>query len=539
MSQITGGSISSGPRTIPISVTVANRLSALLLAAALVAGLGLRVLRLDHAPPALHQDEACNGYDAYSILTTGRDHRGNFLPLVIQAFNDYRMPLFDYSLVPIVGAFGLKPSAVRLGAAIWGSVDIVAITILAALTLGLPGAAVAALFAALSPWQLPFSRFGQEAITASATVDLAMVCFFLWLRWRENRWLLLSGLVLGLSLYSYTITKAFTPLTIGLLGVLYWPELRQAARKAAGAIGIVLLFAAPQALMLWRHSDEIQARFRQVSVFHRGGPFLGRLEAFASGWISHFTPSYLFLHGDQTPTVMLHPPGFGHLLPEQAPLIALALVALLGRRRRRLGILLLGWLIFAALPPALTLGAPDFERDLLAFAPWTLLSAMGFVALLDSLSSMALLAETTTVLILAGTILHGARFARSYFGDYPHLAAPFFQYGVEEIVRAAAKSGDSHQPVIITPTINQPYIYVLFFERYPPALFQKLPVSQVKGLFGPVISFDRYLFLAPQLVYPKLKHGVFVFAGGEIPPAAPVLSVRYPNGRIVYNLVVK
>src|SRR5208282_6508390 len=115
-----------------------------LTAAALLAGIGLRVTWLDQVPPGFNQDEACNGYDAYSILRTGRDQHGNFLPLVVQAFNDYRMPLFDYSLVPLIAAFGLTPAVVRLGAAVWGSVDLAAMTAMAGLTLGWPGAAVAA-----------------------------------------------------------------------------------------------------------------------------------------------------------------------------------------------------------------------------------------------------------------------------------------------------------------------------------------------------------------------------------------------------------
>ena len=84
-------------------VDLVKKLSAVLIAVALLAGTGLRVTRLDKVPPALAQDEACDGYDAYSILKTGRDHHGNFMPIVMQGFNDYRMPLFQYSLVPLVG----------------------------------------------------------------------------------------------------------------------------------------------------------------------------------------------------------------------------------------------------------------------------------------------------------------------------------------------------------------------------------------------------------------------------------------------------
>ena len=97
-----------------------NRISIAIVAIAIVAGAALRTARLGTVPLGLHPDEACEGYDAYSILETGRDHRGHFMPLAMESFHDYRMPLFQYSLVPLVAAFGLKVWVIRLGAALWG-----------------------------------------------------------------------------------------------------------------------------------------------------------------------------------------------------------------------------------------------------------------------------------------------------------------------------------------------------------------------------------------------------------------------------------
>ena len=139
-----------------------KRLSLILLSTALIAGVWLRVTHLDQVPPGLYCDEACNGYDAYSILKTGRDHHGNFLPILVQGFNDYRRPLFDYSLVPLVATFGLKISVVRLGAALWGIVDIIAAVTLAWYLLGLPGAAVTAMLLAIRP-VIAADRYGIEA----------------------------------------------------------------------------------------------------------------------------------------------------------------------------------------------------------------------------------------------------------------------------------------------------------------------------------------------------------------------------------------
>ena len=73
-----------------------------------------------------------------------------------------------------------------------------------------------------------------------------------------------------------------------------------------------------------------------------------------ANFASNFTPSFLFLNGDRGDHwTMLHPPGFGELLPEQALLIVTGADRALQSRRRRIAILILGWLIFAAVPATL------------------------------------------------------------------------------------------------------------------------------------------------------------------------------------------
>ena len=47
------------------------RLSQAVVIVALAAGILIRTVALDAAPPGLHHDEACNGYDAYSLCGMG------------------------------------------------------------------------------------------------------------------------------------------------------------------------------------------------------------------------------------------------------------------------------------------------------------------------------------------------------------------------------------------------------------------------------------------------------------------------------------
>ena len=589
-----------------------KHLAPVLIITALLIGAGLRVVRLERVPLGLYCDEACNGYDAYSILRTGRDHHGNFLPLVIQGFNDERMALFDYSLVPLIGAFGLRPGVVRLGAALWGITDLIAIVVLAGLMLGPPGAVVAAVLVAISPWHLPLSRFGIESTVASATVSLAMACFFLWLKRREDRWLLLSGVFFGLTLYSNPIAKGFTVLILGLLILLYWKELKAVRGKALIAPAIVVALAAPQAVLLWRHFAELQAHFRELSLFNyistcpgcspsgqaesARASFVVRATDFGAAWLSYFSPDFLFLSGDKGGhSELLFPPGFGMLLPEQGFLVGFALVGLFCGQRRKLTVLFIGWLVLAALPAALLVpqGAwspesaghlptpvvlarrlgpnvpltpwllfahPEARHDVLAIAPWTLLSALGFVTLLAWTSRRAFLRLVAVGLIATAGICHGALFIRSYFYDYPILAAPYFYYGLDRVIESVEKFRGPDDPVIIDRRIAQGYMQVLFNEHYPPALLQRGSLQYDKDAYplllnphSEPIAFDHYFFEDPWSAIPAFKEGIFVFAGArrfvgnafgpneamEKSAVLPIASVRYADGKIAYTVVYK
>ncbi len=324
---------------------------------------------------------------------------------------------------------------------------------------------------------------------------------------------------------------------------MYWRELARVPRQAVAAAAILSLLAAPQVFELWAHGPEMTARFRQISALSGANPLLSNLNVLIANWLSHFTTGYLFVPvvpvDRLAGTVCFMPAGFVQLFPEQAILITFAAFAMLHPRWRRLGIVLSGWLAFAAIPPALTIGAPDNERNLMAFAPWMLASALGFVAALDALAYRPRLAALVAAAFFAGAVLHSGKFVKAYFLEYPAQSARFFQYGVDQAVLAASAMSDAHEPIVVTSEIEQPYIYVLFFERYPPRAFQQARKVQMKGLFGPVLAFDRWIFLPPRAIYPRVKRGVFVFSANEDAPVPPVMTVRYPDRAIAYKLVVK
>jgi len=62
----------------------------------IVAGFLIRFININNYPPLLW-DEASLGYNAYSILKTGRDEYGKFLPLIFKSFGT---GLSEYCVLP-------------------------------------------------------------------------------------------------------------------------------------------------------------------------------------------------------------------------------------------------------------------------------------------------------------------------------------------------------------------------------------------------------------------------------------------------------
>lgn len=134
----------------------------------------LRVYKLDQYPLGFTWDEAALGYNAYSILKTGKDEYGNVLPLIFKSFGDYKPGLYVYLTIPWILILGLNEFAVRLPSAIFGTLTILIFYLLlreksirSFLKIKFGGnseySALASLFLlAVSPWHIYFSRGAWE-----------------------------------------------------------------------------------------------------------------------------------------------------------------------------------------------------------------------------------------------------------------------------------------------------------------------------------------------------------------------------------------
>src|SRR5947207_14357251 len=80
----------------------------------LLIGAFFRFFQISSIPPSPSVDEVALGYNAYSILHTGKGVYGKFFALVLRAYDDYRPALYVYLIIPFIMLFNLTLLAFRM-----------------------------------------------------------------------------------------------------------------------------------------------------------------------------------------------------------------------------------------------------------------------------------------------------------------------------------------------------------------------------------------------------------------------------------------
>ena len=144
----------------------------------------LRLWNLGNVPPSASMDEASIGYNAYSVLKTGRDEYGEF-PLISQrSYDDWRRSTYLFLVIPFIAIFDLNIIAVRLPAIILSILTVLA-TYYIVLNLfskrsnfSYLVAILSSFLLAINPWHIYISRLGHESNACLAFLVFGVLFFF-------------------------------------------------------------------------------------------------------------------------------------------------------------------------------------------------------------------------------------------------------------------------------------------------------------------------------------------------------------------------
>src|SRR5260221_6641886 len=83
----------------------------------IVLGGFLRFYKLSNYPVQLNHDEISQAYDTASIVKTGKDIYGNFLPLAFLSTGDYKVGHYIYISTIFYRIFGDREFTIRIASA--------------------------------------------------------------------------------------------------------------------------------------------------------------------------------------------------------------------------------------------------------------------------------------------------------------------------------------------------------------------------------------------------------------------------------------
>ena len=427
----------------------------------------LRFYKLGQVPSGFVNDEAAFGYNAYSILKTGRDEFGQFLPVIFHSFGEGKLPGYIYLTIPSVLIFGLNEFAVRLPSALFGTLTVWLIYELVKKTgKDITWALLSALVLATLPWHIHFSRAAFEANVALFFVTLGT---YLWFSKKQR----LSLAAFIAAIFTYNAARLFVPLWFIFL------VFKQ--RKIYPLVGLLLisgiLFILPQS----------SQRLSNISIFHPQSGVAQRLEQkyaetrnlplfltralhnkpveygldFIRRYSSHFSPDFLFFSGDPI-RPRYRVPDTGQLMYFELPLLLIGLYALAKKRLWWLGV----WLLLAPMPAALTFETPSAIRGLLMIVPLSLIVALGASWILEK-------GKKLWPLLALIFIFNLGYYLDAYFIHAPVHQPYEWQGGYKQLVQTVNQLMPNYQKAEITDSRGTAYIYFLFYNAYDPKVWQQ------------------------------------------------------------------
>ena len=436
----------------------------------LLVALVLRVYRLSELPAGFYCDEAGLGYNASSILRSGRDETGAFLPLYAWSFDvSYKNPVFLYSSMIPLALLGPTDLAVRLTSALYGVGTVALLFFAGRILMGPWLGLLAALFLAVCPWHLHFSRIAFELVTFPFFFLLGLVEL---LRYARGKRTLTQAMVaLGLSLYTYAPAKLFVPL-FGLgFAALYAPLLLRRWKESLLAFAVLAMTITPVIVFDVTHQRRAGAYFRNTTILDEGLPLHELAARFERNYEIFLSPRFLFKEGD--PVTRHAVRDHGELYWFFAPFLLAGVIVCLGRRDRAL-LLPLWWLALYPIAPALMNEIPSASRGFIGAPGFCLLAAIGAAGILrlatrvsrrrPVVNGLQLAAVAAGLVFLVPQVRH---YWKLYSEEYPLYSAKFysgFQFGNRQVVEYFVDRQDDYDRMVLTPRkSNQAQIFLQFY----------------------------------------------------------------------------
>lgn len=512
-----------------------------LLAVIVLLGIFLRFDKLGIFPVGLHRDEAFLGYNAYSILETGRDMSGNLLPIHLKSFLYSPAGYSYFSIIPI-SLFGLNEFSVRFASAFFGSMTILLVSILTREIFYRNSskdyiALFSSFFLSISPWHINLSRTATENTIVVFFLTLGVIFYLKYLR-KTHKYLFLSFLCFGITLLLYQAPRAFLPIFIPMM-IIIFTDVKKIF-KDKFLLGFLYFTIILLPLIFVLISPSLSLRISTLSIFHGdyvkliltqqiandgqfGVPYIATrlfhnkatsyFIIFLQNYFKHFSFDFLFTDGGLPDRYRV--PFTGILYFYELPLMIYALFNLL-KKYKRIGLFLLSWIIISPIGSALTSDdVPNLQRTLLSNPAFVILSGYGLFILLKQIKTYNRILFKIFLCIIVSIISYFLfYYLVQYYSQQRVYQLWYRQDGYKELVNSVNTLLPKYKNVIITDRESSPTIFFLFYSKYDPAAFQ-FETKNVTSQSIDRVNFAKYTFTQEECPLRITGSGVNLLSTGE------------------------
>lgn len=496
-----------------------------------------RLVFTNSYPPSLNWDEVSHGFNAYSILKTGKDEWGISLPLIFRAYGDFKLPLYIYlSILPIF-ILGLNPLSVKFISIISGAIAPIFIFLfLKKLTKNKTTSFVATLLYSFSPWTIFLSRVALEA-------NLFLTLFIISIYFLTTKKIHLSLFFYALCLFSYNSSRAILPFYLFLV-VFLSIKFKLNFKKN---IFFILFFALSIFIVSIQSLDSSgQARFKWVSIIDEGAinqinqlrityPRIIANKATyfilksLGNYLSHFNPKFLFGSGGSH--YQFNIPQFYLISPLLSPFFIYGLFQLV-KKKYYLSLFIL---LISPIPSAITRDAPHTLRSIVFISTVTFISVYGLITIFSKKSKQFLI--LATFIILINQIQFWPKY-KQYSRDY----SSSWQYGYSQMVNLIKQNYHSYQNIYITKKYGEPHEFILFYWPWSPSNYQNdtNKIWDYHASWYWIDAFDKFKFINDWEIknYNFPPNSLLITSPGNYPnKAKKQKTLYYPNNQPIFEIL--
>ena len=456
-------------------------------------GFCVRFYRLGEIPEGFHADEVAFGYNAYSILKTGRDEYGKLFPLSLHSYGDDKPALYAYITIPFIKLYGLTEQAVRLPSAIFGVITIIAVYICCfVVTKRRDLSLLASGVSAFSPVLIVQSRVQSNPIISFTLLLIVIIGYIRWVNTKRLLWLVFSFICLIASSFCYLTPQHFMPFffpyllfkdrkkyspgmwfsigiyCIAFLSIIGWQVLAGGTRY-----GQISVLSNPTIML------PLEEQIREDGVLHIP-PFIARIfhnKVYAYGKYMGFTLkeyfSYNFLfHEAQQPLRELIP-SVGIFYFIELFFLWIGLITYIRKPPHYTAFLII-WTVSSVIGLSLTIGeSPNIHRFLIALFPFFIVIAQGITTTIQWFSQRMPSHKGTLVGWSIIGILYSINlifFLHQMFIHQPIHLPYGREYPYKDLVLAIKKYAPSYDVIISQKILED----MLFYWPIDPRLYQAL-----------------------------------------------------------------